>query len=562
MSAPRDCSEMRAARRMRRRDFLKAMPLGLAAAGIPVTGAPFGGLGAGPSPLLAALTNRAVETDRVLVLINLAGGNDGLNTVVPYADPLYVQNRPRTGFVSAADRDRLRATRIADGLALNPLLDAGPSGHSFLDLWRDGALAIVQNVGYPIPNLSHFRSTDIWTSASDSNVILTTGWVGRYLAETHPGYPFDVVPGDDPLALQISFALSPLFQGGRAEMGLAVEDPVSYEPGRSYEDAPPAETAYGGELGFIRGLMLQSNIYGQRFRELFATQPESRVNYPAGNPLARQLQKVAWCIARGMKTRVYLVEQDGYDTHSDQRALARGGTGQGELLYRLAEAIATFQLDLERQGLADRVVGLTWSEFGRRVNDNDAHGTDHGTAAPQFLFGAPVSGGLYGAAPDLADLDDNGDLRRGIDFRQLYAAVLGDWFGVSATLRQAILNRPDDAPFGIDFPAAGCGREQSLFHRPVRDDATGGAPPFRLIGHAPNPVRTHATIRFELDRGGPIRLDLFGVRGERLRGLLDVCLPAGAHQADLDATGLAPGVYFYRLATADGVRSRKLLVLR
>lgn len=543
---------------MNRRRFMQNLPLGLSALALPFAAGPRGGLAFAGSPLLGALTNAGADTDRVLVLINLSGGNDGLNTVIPYEDPLYRAGRARTGFVSAAERAALRDALLAPGVALNPLMQAGPPGATFLDLWRNGRLGIVQNVGYPVQSRSHFRSTDIWNSASDSNVVLATGWLGRYFAGEEPNYPYSVGPGDDPLAVQIDFALSPVFQGPQAEMGLAVTDPTRYDPGAFYADDPPPDTAAGAEVAFVRSLLVQSDVYGRRFRELFAQGVQSRVDYPADNELALKLQKVAWCIASGMKTRVYFVEQTGYDTHRDQRATERGGTGQGELLYRLAEAIATFQADLERQGLSDRVVGLTYSEFGRRVQDNGGAGTDHGAAAPQFLFGAPVAGDLYGPMPDLADLDDNEDLRWKVDFRQLYAAVLGDWFGVSPALRGAVLNQPAEAaPFGIDFEPQGGGAARSLFRNPRRD--TPPPPAFRLHANAPNPFLSATTIRFDLAGEEQVRLEVFDARGRRVRTLLNGRLGAGAHQADFEAGDLPGGVYFYRLESESGVASRKML---
>ncbi len=549
---------------MNRRDFLRAIPLGLTAAAAPLHARGLSGRAFGASPLLRALTNSAQATDRVLVLINLGGGNDGLNTLIPFEDPLYIQNRARTGFVAPRDRTTLNATLLRPGLALNPQMNAGPAGSTFLDLWRGGRMAIVQNVGYPDPSYSHFRSTDIWNSASDSNIVLSTGWIGRYLDTEFPQYPLDVKPGDDPLAIQIDYSLSPVFQGSQAEMGLAVADPTHYDPGYLYADDPSPDTAHGAELAFVRSLLLQSNVYGNRFQQLFASPPQSRVEYPQDNDLALQLQKVAWCITSGMKTRIYFVSQDGYDTHSQQNSRTRGN-GQGELLFRLAEAIATFQADIDRMGIADRVVGMTYSEFGRRVDDNDSLGTDHGTAAPSFIFGNAINGQLYGPNPDLVDLNDNGDLKWKVDFRQLYAAVLGDWFGVSTELRKAILNQPANAqPFGVDFDVNGCPKMQPLFRQPLRAGLGDGhvTQAFFLRGNSPNPFRGETLIRFDLARSEHVTLEVFDSRGAPVRTLMKECLSAGPHQATFRGDGLASGVYFYRLEGETGVQTRKMLYVK
>lgn len=544
---------------MRRRQFLRTLPLGVAAAAAPFAGGPFGGLAFGGSPLLRALLADAAD-DRVLVLINLSGGNDGLHMLVPFDDPAYRAARPRTGFQSGAERAALAATSVAPGLAFNPLMDAGPRSHPFMNLWRDGRLAVVQGVGYAGQSRSHFRSTDIWTSASDSNVVLATGWLGRWLAEGAPDYPYGVAPGDDPLAVQIDFALSPVLQGPQAVMGLAVVDPTRYTAESAYADDPPPATAHGAEVAFVRSLLVQSEVYGRRFAEVFARGPARGMDYPADNELALKLQKVAWCIAAGLRTRVYVVEQTGYDTHAEQRSRERGGKGHGELLFRLGEAIATFQAHLDALGLADRVVGMTWSEFGRRVEENGGAGTDHGAAAPQLLFGTPVAGGLYGPTPDLVDLDDNGDLRWGIDFRQMYAAVLGDLFGASPALRGAVLNQPDGAtPYAIDFEPTGGGTARSLFRAPRRDVPP--PPAFRLLPNAPNPFVGVTTLEFELDRDEAVRLEAFDARGRLVRTLMTGRPGIGRHRAVFEAADLPAGVYFARLSGPGGALSRKMLHL-
>ncbi|MEP7236061.1 MAG: DUF1501 domain-containing protein, partial [Ignavibacteriota bacterium] len=437
---------------MKRRDFIKHLPIGVAAAAVPFTvaGGLFSGKAFGRSPELDALLNSQTDTDKILIIINLSGGNDGLNTVIPFSpDPQDKYNvlRKNIGYVTDDDRKLLAPFTLRSGgnVAINP-----PLGADFMNMYKDGKLAIIQNVGYDNPDRSHFRATDIWNSASDSNVSVFTGWMGRYLESQVPSnYPLSIQAGDDPLAIAIDYSTSLVFQGGRTVMASAVIDPSKYNPAINYADDTPPNTNAGSELNFVRSVLTASDAYGKRFAEVFdkTSHPNATKNtvaYPAINPLAVQLQRVAWCINAGLKTRVYFVSLGGFDTHVNQSTMDPS-QGQGLLHKYLGEAISLFQKDLENMNKADNVIGMTYSEFGRRVNQNGSFGTDHGTAAPMFLFGKEVAGELYGYNPKLdpADLDIYGDLKHQFDFREVYAALLTQWFGMNDTMRKSILNKPE-----------------------------------------------------------------------------------------------------------------------
>lgn len=542
---------------MKRRDFIKQGAAGVAAAGmLPLAIGGLPGRAIAHNPFYDAVTNAAGDSDRILVLINLEGGNDGLNTVIPFEDPAYTTKRPNTGFLSAAEQAILRNEfKLRDGVALNSVMDlrASAGQKQMMKLWKDGKLAIVNNVGYADPNRSHFRSTDIWNTASDSNVILTTGWIGRYLQTQYPEYPLDVKPGDDPVAIQIGAALNPVFQSGRGGMGLAVLDPSKYNAASAYEDDTPPDTAAGAELSYVRSVLLQSDLYGDRFKTLSAT---NKVAYPNGNRLADQLKRVAWCINAGFKTRVYFVSLNGFDTHVQQNS-KDATTGHGALLSMLSTAIAAFQSDMEAMGHADRVIGMTYSEFGRRVDDNDSNGTDHGTCAPQFLFGNQINGELYGAMPNLTDLDDNGDLKWQVDFRQLYANLLGDWFGVSEPLRKAIL---DQKSFEFNVPVNGSGKIQSLIKTPATGAVREDRQIAELTANYPNPFIDHTRITFALSEAALVSLDVYDSRGAKVRTLVNGKLGRGPHEAAFDAVGLASGTYYCRLE-ADGKVQIRAIVL-
>jgi uncharacterized protein (DUF1501 family) len=546
---------------MKRRDFIKQSAASVAAAGVlPLAIGGMPGRAFARDPFYDSVINAAGDTDRVMVLINLEGGNDGLNTVIPFEDPIYTTKRPSTGFLTAGEQAILRNEfKLRDGVALNSVMDfrASAGQKQMMKLWKDGKLAIVNNVGYADPNRSHFRSTDIWNSASDSNVILTTGWIGRYLQTQYPEYPLDVKPGDDPIAIQIGAALNPVFQSGRGGMGLAVLDPSKYNAASAYEDDTPPDTAAGAELSYVRSVLLQSDLYGDRFKALSAT---NKVPYPLGNRLADQLKRVAWCINAGFKTRVYFVTLNGFDTHVQQNS-KDPSAGHGLLLNLLSSAIAAFQSDLEAMGHAERVIGMTYSEFGRRVEDNDSNGTDHGTCAPQFLFGNQINGELYGDMPSLreSDLDEYLDLKWKVDFRQLYANILGDWFGVSEPMRKAIL---DQKSFEFNVPVNGTSKIQSLIKTPVQASVPVERQIAELTANYPNPFIDHTRITFALSEAAMVSLDVYDARGAKVRTLVNGKLGRGPHEASFDAMGLASGTYYCRLETDGKVQTRAIVLAK
>ncbi len=552
---------------MKRRDVLKALPLGAIAAGVPFSFGGFAGRAFGKSPLLGSLLNAQSNDGKVLVIINMQGGNDGLNTVIPYNDPKYVSNRGTIGFTSQADRSKLDGFKLGtSGLAINPNMEDGMNA-KFLTMFNEGKVAVVQNVGYADPNLSHFRSTDIWNTASDSSVILSTGWVGRYLEQAvDPSYPTDVKVGDDPLAMQINATLSPIFQGSRLQMGIAVGDPSNYTAATNYADDPPANTNAGAELAFVRTVLEQSDIYGTRFNALFPNhqKPTSTTKYPSTNALALQLQKVAWCVKQGMTTKVYFVNIGSFDTHVLQNS-KDPQSGQGFLLNYLAEAISLFQANLEEWGIQDKVVGMTYSEFGRRVNENGSKGTDHGTCAPQFIFGSQVNGAVYGPNPDLVNLDSNLDLVWKVDFRQLYASVLGDWFGVDQNLRKAILmdTTTQGERFDFSLPLNGSGTKQSLFKSPQAvSNPANVASDFILHQNYPNPFNPTTTIKFAVTAAAPTVLEVFDVRGSLLKTLVNERMSRGEHEVTFDASRLSSGTYFYRLQVGSEVQTKSMTLAK
>ena len=353
------------------------------------------------------------QTDRVLVIIRLDGGNDGLNTLVNFEDPAYYKARPTVNV------KKEEALKLTDTQGLHPRLTG------FKELHDEGKLIALQGVGYPNPNRSHFRATDIWMTASDTEEYLSHGWLGRYLESQTPGFP-ETLP-EHPLAVDIGPVLSLSLLGQNGAMGIALNNPKQFvylvEQGNQIIDDGKIPTPAGFELDFIRRVNFESLQYSQQVKGA-AEIGANKVAYPDSS-LSDQLALVARLVAGGLKSKVFLVSQRGYDTHANQ--INRHNT----LMDELNGAVTAFTQDLNALGLQDRVMGMTLSEFGRRVKENGSTGTDHGTTAPMFFFGPQLNAGIYGAAPNFDNLDNRGDFFHEFHFRQAYASVLNQWFGVT-----------------------------------------------------------------------------------------------------------------------------------
>jgi uncharacterized protein (DUF1501 family) len=346
--------------------------------------------------------------DKILVVIELTGGNDGLNTVVPFENDLYYKNRRTLGL----PKDSLH--RLANGVALHPSLEP------LAELYKEGRLAVVQGVGYPEPDRSHFRSMEIWQSASIEKVPPATGWLGRYVDQLPIQPDKDELPGlaftgSLPLACQAERNVIPVV--GALEAFAAAEQPAQNDISLRRK----LSTATGAAKGKIQFLRNQSATVYRMIEKLkgAAEKYKSTVEYP-GSPLAGQLKRAAEILAGNLGVRVMYASQDGYDTHSGQLE------SHAALLADLAASLAAFEKDLSGLGLADRVAVCVYSEFGRRVDENASAGTDHGAASCLFVVGAKIMGGLYGEYPRLDKLGE-GDLIFNTDFRSVYATLLDKW---------------------------------------------------------------------------------------------------------------------------------------
>lgn len=382
----------------------------------------------------------------ILVVLQLAGGNDGLNTLVPFADDAYHTARPRL------------AKKEKELITLNDHVGLNGSMPFLGSMFKEGNLGVVQGVGYPNPNRSHFVSTSVWETADPANRS-STGWIGRYFDNACAG-------ADPTVGISLNKTQPESF-GALKNPGVCLSSPELYrwihgggEKAQAEEffaslnspeeeegpvDGASIDMPAGGKPGGIQGesnlaflerVAMDARVSSAKILEL-AARHRTRVTYE-GTPISRSLNMVSRLIAGGMPTRVYYVSHGGFDTHNQQV------NSHDRLLGQLDRALKSFFADLKQQGNAERVVLMTFSEFGRRVSENASAGTDHGRASCLFVVGEGVKGGLYGQYPSLTDLDQ-GDLKHTVDFRGVYASVLEGWMKTSA---KPVL-RGDFPKFGI-----------------------------------------------------------------------------------------------------------------
>lgn len=357
----------------------------------------------------------AAPHDRTLVIIQMAGGNDGLNTVIPYGDSNYLAARPNLHI------DPSTVLQLNDTLGLNPAM-AG-----LKKLWDANQLAIVEGVGYPNPSYSHFDSMAIWQTAAPKGEF-TDGWLGRYFKQTGAESNADFA------GIDVGGALAPMFKTSGVTIPV-VQNPATYKLAldprdvaarlEAWEDMQTAASARQRYLPLIASQAINAQRSTQVLaRAVSGYQPA--VTY-GKDPLSGSLRVLASVIVQEPGTKVGYAMLGGFDTHSNERKT------QDQLLTTLSDALANFQQDLVAQGKADDVLVVTWTEFGRRVKENGSQGTDHGDGGSMFVMGNGVKTGIYGDAPDLSKLDSNGSVQWTTDFRSVYATLLENWLGVDST---------------------------------------------------------------------------------------------------------------------------------
>jgi len=363
----------------------------------------------------SSIVRAATPGRKLLVIVEMAGGNDGLNTVVPYADQRYYSLRPRIG----VPRNTV--------LELNETVGLHPNLGGLKTLYDQNRLAIVQGVGYPNPDLSHFRSTEIWQTAAP-DTISSTGWLGRYLDESSAGTPQGMQLDAISIGYETPVTLSTAVSTGVASIESFENYAIGTDPVHP-EDVAARNTAFGGLYDDVRDgrttLDFIANT-GLAASSSSATVSQAATNYVPGatyaaDPFSQSLLKIAQLSATDLGTDIYYTSFGSFDTHANQKP------DHQRLLTYLSDGLSAFYQDMVAHGRGDDLLVMTFSEFGRRVNDNESFGTDHGTAAPLFVLGNAVRGGIFGDHPSLTDLDDNYNLIHEIDFRAVYATVLRHW---------------------------------------------------------------------------------------------------------------------------------------
>jgi uncharacterized protein (DUF1501 family) len=572
---------------MKRRNFIKKLSL----AAIPFT------LGGIPIRLMAenSLTRMAGQStnDRVLIILQLHGGNDGLNSIIPVeAYDLYYQWRAN---IAIPAKNSLRKMIPLDStLPSGAQVGLHPDMIAMKDLYDRGRMAVVQGVSYKNNNGSHFRGRDISFMGGGFDDYFSSGWVGRYLQQEFAPqiYPNDFPNAEmkDPLAIEMGSDVSLIFhQEGNIPTSISLNDPQSFaqlvedlegftDEGIDPRGKPPLalnDSPYGKELNWILGLEDKSEDYAERLYEVYQNAPATTITYPDRYPfnaprgsmrngLTPQLQLIARLLdgggpGLGVKTKVFLVKMGGFDTHAEQVESYDPTMGQhAALMYHIASAMKAFQDDLKARGLEDRVLTVTTSEFGRRVRANGSYGTDHGTGAPVMIFGKGVQPGVVGNVPDL----NKENVEMQFDYRQVYANLLRDWMLVDE-------NKINTDIFFKDFlngpKEDGSGNYEPL---PLATQIISGVQEnfinsrFNLEDCYPNPATEFTTIKFKINTTNHVTLSLSDNQGRLIQTLLQEERNEGEHEIRVNVLDLPVGIYFYELKTGFFQETKKLIVVR
>jgi uncharacterized protein (DUF1501 family) len=532
---------------MKRRSFLKILP----AAGV----TPFVVNGFPMRPfanrsMANLLSSCDAVRDRVLVLIQLKGGNDGVNTVIPIANyDRYMELRPTTGIAENQYIQLDSTLPNADQVALHPAMTG------IKDLYDKGWASIVQAVGYDSMNQSHFKGTDLWLSGGGGSPDLyniPSGWMGRALQAFFPdveGVPTPDMP--DPLGIQVGDPNTSL--GFHTEtqhqnvINLSGQDVAGfYSLIQTIGGAPilnVPDTDHGDELEYIMGVEQSINQYAQRITEVFNAGSNFITAYPAGG-FAAQLKTVARMIRGGCKTKIYLCQVGGFDTHSAQ--VDSGDTslgGHALLLQTLSNAVKTFFDDLEGLGIADQVVACTFSEFGRCAKENGSFGTDHGTLAPMFMFGKNIRPRVHGTNVNLDDLTADNQLKnKQFDYRQVFATLLQDWLGANSFVMEEAMFDTYPKMFVVQKEYT-VGADCYFGGSPTIYDPFTKAAPLTV---SPNPASLSAEVTYQSETEFNALLSLHSLGGTLVSANNQAVMP-GLNLFYFDVTALPMGTYFVRL---------------
>ena len=510
-----------------RRDFLTASGL-MSAGGLLLGNLPLRAFQ--PTPLMAGLVNGS--NDNILVLIRLSGGNDGLNTVIERGNNYYYGLRPTI----AIQENNMWGLSNQYGMPL--------STNALQPLWEEGMMKCIFNVGYPEPNYSHFRSYDIVATGSAADVVLNTGWMGRFLDNEYAA--FLEAPPTVPPALQIGVQTDLVFKADQANMALAVSSPQEFyqiaQTGQLYETATLGNTPRELELAYVRQTANSAFRYAETIKRSYS-KGKNQINYPTDNYLAEQLAIVARLIKGNLGTRVFMVEIGGFDTHAEQ------GAYHQNLLGQVATAVKAFYDDLAfgASGLEQKVLGLTFSEFGRTIYENGSYGTDHGWGTHALMFGGGIGNGFAGQYQDLSNPNPYTDPSFSVDFRSVYATVLQNWLGNSPELVNFVMGQQQPIISGLV---------------PVTPPNVGDNGQCALLGHNSSPLPGVVEIKYAMLQDGPVRLQLLDKAGHAIRTLVSEFKSRGSYTFNFRPSDwyVGAGVYQYRLQAGGQVFEREMKV--
>jgi uncharacterized protein (DUF1501 family) len=512
---------------MKRRNFIKN--LSLASLSLPFISNGFG---------MQAITKKLFGSsknaeDRVLIIIRLNGGNDGLNMIIPIDqyDNLMIQ---RPNIILPQNQ----ILSLTNSVGIHPIMTGMKT------MFDQGKLTVVQNVGYPEQNRSHFRSSDIWTSGS-LDINQTSGWMGRYFESEQANFPEDYPNIDfpDPFAISLGSELSTTCQGLMGNFSHAVSDP--FNAANLLETSVENDgTYYGSQIEYIATMLNQTNEYGNQISVASNSGNSLSTLYDPTNSIAVQLKYIAQMISGGLKTKVYILNINGFDTHDSQ--VLQTNTTQGEhadLLKKLSDAIAAFQNDLQLLGLEERVAGMTFSEFGRQVASNGSFGTDHGDAAPLFLFGKCVNSGIIGPNPQINNqIDGQSGVEMEIDFRDVYASILKDWFEVPVSSIQNLFEHNITFINVLSGCTLGLSEDESLDLKNIV---------------FPNPTPSNCTLKITT-LNERVSVYIYSITGQMIKEIGSKDLSEGTHLIPCETSELPAGNYLIQVIKNSGALSLKL----
>ncbi len=545
---------------MNRRDFVRLSALMGTGALLRLNGIPlhaFQGNG-----VLEEIAMKSLN-DRVLILIELHGGNDGLNMVIPidqYGN--YYNLRPNIAIPQIGSRKYIP---LDLSLPDNKKVGLHPDMVGAKAMYDNGNMAVIQNVSYENSNGSHFRSRDIWQMGVNYDEYESSGWMGRYLEHYYPGYPTNypnpTVP--DPLAIEIGTGVSLAFHRDEGiPAGLSIDNPNAFHAliNSVGVDSPInfPDSHAGNEIEYMMQIERQSNNYADRLKDVYNAGSNSSTVYPdlypfvappeaIHNPLAPQLKIISRLLSGGIGTKIFLCRIGGFDTHANQVETNNSSMGKhAALMYHISSAVKAFYDDLRNLGLADRVLSMTYSEFGRRAASNASYGTDHGNAAPMLIFGTCLNPGVYGENPNLSNLQ-NGNIPMQHDYRQVFSSVVKDWFQASDAAIEHV-NFQNFMNDRLDYIQCKELSTTDLFKENL------------WMNCYPNPSTNTTTVEYYLHKAGYVEIEVMDVTGRAIATLVKADTNEGKHSIDYELSHLQSGTYIFTLKTNNVSITKKIIL--